>query len=269
MGTGVVATNYCRRMAIGHATQGSGPVHVIALHGWFGSAKGWGELPLRIDKDRYTIAFLDYRGYGSRKDETGDYSLAEISADARALADELGWQRYALVGHSMGGSAMMRIFADAPERVTALIGVSPVPPTGIPFDDASWALFDGAAEDDNNRAEIIDFTTGNVHLNEWVQEMVRFSVSESRRDAFGAYLPSWGKTDFHDEVPEVDVPLRLIVGARDAALGPQTCEATWLQLFPNAEMNVIDDAGHYAMYESPDDFMVYLDRTLDELPADV
>lgn len=252
-------------MSIGHVLVGSGPVHVIALHGWFGSAEGWGELPLRIDTDRYTVAFLDYRGYGSRKDETGDYSLAEISTDARALADELGWERYALIGHSMGGTAMMRTFADAPDRVTALVGVSPVPPTGIPFDDDSWALFDGAAENDDNRAAIIGFTTGNVHPDEWLQQMVRFSVANSRRDAVAAYLPSWGKTDFHEEVPAVEVPLRLIVGARDAALGPQTCEATWLQLFPGAQMDTIDDAGHYPMYEAPDAFMAGLQRSLDAL----
>lgn len=252
-------------MAVGHVLVGSGPVHAIALHGWFGSAEGWGELPQRIDQNRYTIAFLDYRGYGSRKEETGDYSLAEISADARALADELGWDRYALIGHSMGGTAMMRTFADAPERVTAMVGVSPVPPTGLPFDDDSWALFDGAADNDDNRAAIIGFTTGNAHPDEWVQQMVRFSASASRRDAFGAYLRAWGKTDFHEEVPAVDVPLRVIAGVRDAALGPETCSATWLQLFPGAELDVIEGAGHYPMYEAPDEFMAGLDRTLGEL----
>lgn len=249
-------------MTVGHNLVGSGPIRVIALHGWFGSAEGWGDLPQLLDQERYTVAFLDYRGYGSRQDEAGDYTLAEISADALALADELGWDRYALIGHSMGGTAMMRTFADAPDRVTALVGVSPVPPTGIPFDDESWALFDGAAEKDENRAAIIGFTTGDVHPQEWVQQMVRFSVANSRRDAVGGYLPSWGKTDFFAEVPEVAVPLRIIAGARDAALGPQTCEATWLQLFPGAELNVVEDAGHYPMYESPEQFMTHLNRTL-------
>lgn len=249
-------------MAVGHVLVGSGPVRVIALHGWFGSAQGWGDWPLLLDGDRYTVAFLDYRGYGGRTDEPGDYSLDEISADARALADELGWDRYALIGHSMGGTAMMRTFADAPDRVTALVAVTPVPPTGIPFDDDSWALFSGAAENDDNRAAIIGFTTGNVHPTEWVQQMVRFSVENSRREAVGGYLPSWAKTDFHEEVPQVDVPLRIIAGARDGALGPETCRASWLQLFPTAELDVIEDAGHYPMYEAPGDFTAAVDRTL-------
>ena len=35
-------------MTIGHIAVGAGPVQVIALHGWFGAADGWGELPGRM-----------------------------------------------------------------------------------------------------------------------------------------------------------------------------------------------------------------------------
>src|SRR4051794_38129334 len=51
------------------------------------------------------------------QNETGDYSMAEISADALALADELGWETFDLIGHSMGGMAVQRVLADAPDRV--------------------------------------------------------------------------------------------------------------------------------------------------------
>src|SRR4051812_49705065 len=106
---------------------GDGPQHVLALHGWFGSAQGWGALPDLIDPDRFTYAFLDYRGYGERRDVAGEHTIAEIAGDALALADELGWERFAVVGHSMGGIAAQRVLADAPERVERLVGISPVP----------------------------------------------------------------------------------------------------------------------------------------------
>ncbi len=70
-------------------------------------------LPELVDADTYTYALIDYRGYGARKDEAGEYTLEEISADTLALADELGWDRFALVGHSMGGAAALRVLADA------------------------------------------------------------------------------------------------------------------------------------------------------------
>ena len=33
---------------------GSGDRHVLALHGWFGSARGWGSLPDFLDRSTYT-----------------------------------------------------------------------------------------------------------------------------------------------------------------------------------------------------------------------
>jgi hypothetical protein len=33
---------------------GSGPTRVLALHGWFGSAAGWGWLPEVVDRERFS-----------------------------------------------------------------------------------------------------------------------------------------------------------------------------------------------------------------------
>jgi pimeloyl-ACP methyl ester carboxylesterase len=249
-------------MTIPQTVIGRGPTKVIALHGWFGSATGWGMLPQLIDQDAYSYAFLDYRGYGSRLNETGDHTVAEIAGDALRLADELGWDRFALVGHSMGGSAAARVFADAPDRVTALIGISPVPASGVPFDDDSWALFDGAADDDGNRYAIIDLTTGNRQSKTWIDQMVAFSVASSTREAFGAYLHSWAKDDFSAELPAPSVPVKAIVGQFDPALGEQTIRATWAQQLPGSEVDVQSNAGHYAMYEAPVALVTSIEKTL-------
>ena len=47
-------------MANAHVVVGSGRTRVIALHGWFGSARGWGSLPAYLDSERFTYAFMDY-----------------------------------------------------------------------------------------------------------------------------------------------------------------------------------------------------------------
>jgi pimeloyl-ACP methyl ester carboxylesterase len=249
-------------MTIPQTIVGRGPIRVLALHGWFGSAGGWGMLPQLIDQDAYTYAFLDYRGYGARLSETGDYSIPEIAADALQLADELGWNRFALIGHSMGGSAVQRVFANAPDRVSALIGISPVPASGVPFDDDSWALFDGAAQNDGNRYAIIDFTTGNRQSKTWIDQMVAFSVASSTREAFGAYLQSWAKYDFAAELPAPSIPVKAIVGQFDPALGEATIQATWAQQLPGSEVEVQTNAGHYAMFEAPVALVTSIEKTL-------
>jgi esterase/lipase len=39
--------------------RGSGEHHVLAVHGWFGSARGWGSLPEYLDGSAYTCAFIE------------------------------------------------------------------------------------------------------------------------------------------------------------------------------------------------------------------
>src|SRR5699024_7635816 len=135
---------------------------------------------------QFTYAFMDYRGYGDRQDVKGPYTLQQISIDTQALADQLGWQSFALVGHSMGGSAIQYVLADAPERVKCMVGITPVPATGVPFDEQGWALFSNAANDPDARRKILDFTTGNRLIDEWLDSMTNSSMKNSTPEAVAA-----------------------------------------------------------------------------------
>ena len=132
-------------MAGSYVMVGSGDHRVIALHGWFGSALGWGHLTDYLNTAQFTYVFPDLRGYGSRIDEPGEFTMAEAAADAIALADALGWDRFSLVGHSMSGVAIQHVLDQAPHRVRRLVGVAPVPATGLPLGESEWALFTSAA----------------------------------------------------------------------------------------------------------------------------
>jgi pimeloyl-ACP methyl ester carboxylesterase len=43
-----------------------------------------------LDRDRYTYASVDIRGYGHSRDVAGTFSISEVAADGIALADQLG-----------------------------------------------------------------------------------------------------------------------------------------------------------------------------------
>ena len=66
---------------------GSGEHHVLAVHGWFGSASGWGSLPEYLDGSAYTYVFMDLRGYGDRMAPAAAAAMLENLAD-RALRSE-------------------------------------------------------------------------------------------------------------------------------------------------------------------------------------
>jgi len=231
---------------------GSGDRHVLAVHGWFGSARGWGSLPDFLNRSTYTYAFMDLRGYGGRQEVAGEFTMEEAAADAITLAGELGWDRFSVIGHSMGAKVAHQMLLQAPDRLDKLVGLNPVPPGAVPMDEQGWELFSGAAANAGNRAAIIDFTTGSKLTATFINHVVRHSLENSNQAAFAAYLHAWAKTDFSGKVqPDTSTPVKVIVGVNDPALSADVMEKTWLVCFPEAEMTILPDAGHYPMFESP------------------
>jgi pimeloyl-ACP methyl ester carboxylesterase len=238
-------------MAVGYETMGRGPHHVLALHGWFGDHATFAPMKDALSLDEFTYACIDYRGYGKSKALKGDYSLKEIARDALELADSLKWDSFSIIGHSMGGTAAQRVLADAPDRVRKLIGVAPVPATGVPFDEQTWGFFQSAVESLDSRRGILDFSTGGRLSKAWLDHMARHSEATSMREAFAGYLQAWAKTDFSAEIKGKPHPVKVIVGEHDPSLTADVMKGTYLAFYPNAELEVMANAGHYPTDETP------------------
>jgi len=144
--------------------------------------------------------------------------------------------------------------------VRSLVGVSPVPATGVPFDDEGWGLFSGAAADPGNRRAIIDLTTGNRLTGVWLDAMVRHSLDTSDQQAFGDYLTAWAKTDFHTEIAGNEVPVKVLVGEHDPALGEATMRVTFVEHYPNLDLEVLPNAGHAPFDEQKEAFLATFRR---------
>ncbi len=230
---------------------GSGDHHVLALHGWFGSALGWGHLPEYLNTADFTYVFTDLRGYGSRRGEPGEYTMAEAADDAIAFADDLGWDRFSLIGHSMSGVAVQHALLQAPRRIRRLVGVAPIPASGLPLGEADWKLFSGAADNRENRAAIVNFSTGGRLPAAFVEGIVRHSLDNSDPAAFGGYLESWARADITSQVKGSEVPVKVITGEYDPSQPAEFMEQTWLQIYPNSELEVLRGTGHYPMFETP------------------
>jgi len=238
-------------MSLGYETFGSGSHKVIVLHGWFGDETFMRPMRDALDGAEFTYIFPAYRGYGASKRLTGAYTVEEIASDVLALADKLGLDRFSLVGHSMGGKFIQRVAADAPARVKRMVGVTPVPAAAVPFDDQGWGLFSGAAASLDNRRGIIGFSTGSRLTATWVDAIAKHSEATSTREAFGAYLLAWAKSDFHQAVMGSEIPIKVIVGQYDGAINEPTMQATFAQWYKHCQIEVMPNSGHYPMNETP------------------
>ncbi|MFS4091708.1 alpha/beta fold hydrolase [Streptomyces sp. AF1A] len=234
-----------------HEVHGDGAHKVFAVHGWFADRSAYATVLPDLDRTAFTYAPVDLRGYGEARDATGSYTTAEAAADLLELADRLGWARFSVIGHSMGGAVAQRLLALAPHRLRRIVGVSPVPASGLPLAGEQGALFTDAAHRPENRRAIIDFTTGGRRPAAWLDRMVARSLDRSDAKAFRVWLDSWAGEDFHAEVAGSAVPALAVAGELDPALSPAVLRETWMSWYPRAHLVSLPGAGHYAMDETP------------------
>ncbi|MEU9123034.1 alpha/beta hydrolase [Streptomyces sp. NPDC048506] len=234
-----------------HTLHGSGPHKVMAVHGWFADRSAYDPIVPDLDQDAFQYALVDLRGYGEAKDAAGAYTTTEGATDVLALADRLGWARFSVIGHSMGGSVVQRVLAAAPHRVRRLVGISPVPASGLPLPPQQWELFSAAAHLPENRRAIIDLTTGGRRPAAWLDRMVRRSLERSDPGAFRAWLDSWATEGFAGEVEGSSVPALAVTGSLDPALTAELTRRTWMRWYADARLVELSSAGHYAMDETP------------------
>ncbi|WP_425244924.1 alpha/beta fold hydrolase [Streptomyces sp. NEAU-NA10] len=234
-----------------HELHGDGAHKVFAVHGWFADRSAFAPVLPDLDRTAFQYALVDLRGYGAAKDLGGTYATAEAAWDLVALADRLGWERFSVVGHSMGGAVGQRLLAHAPHRLRRLVGVSPVPASGLALPPEQWELFADAAHRPENRRVILDITTGGRRPAAWLDRMVARSLEVSDPKAFRAWLDSWAGEDFHERAEGATVPALAVTGALDPALSAELMRETWLRWYPRAELCELPAAGHYPMDETP------------------
>jgi pimeloyl-ACP methyl ester carboxylesterase len=113
-------------------SRGSGGVPVLFVHSIVGHTGHWrAQLDHLAPKRR--VAAVDLSGHGKSPEASDTYSFRRLSDDIGRAADALGFERFVLVGHSMGAAVSSEYAATHPDRVAALVLVdAPPSPSAVP-----------------------------------------------------------------------------------------------------------------------------------------
>lgn len=100
-----------------------GQPRVLALHGWLDNAASF--VPLAAHLRDLDLVAIDLPGHGrsAHLPPGADYSFALAMHNVLDVADALGWERFALLGHSMGAGIASLIAAACPQRVERLLAI--------------------------------------------------------------------------------------------------------------------------------------------------
>ncbi|ERI51849.1 hypothetical protein N878_21240, partial [Pseudomonas sp. EGD-AK9] len=93
---------------------------VLALHGWLDNAASFARLAPKLDGLR--IVALDFAGHGhsEHRPAGAGYALWDYAYDVLQVAEQFGWQRFSILGHSMGAITAVLLAAAMPERIARL-----------------------------------------------------------------------------------------------------------------------------------------------------
>lgn len=102
-------------------TFGSGPP-LLLLHGFTGCVRNWSPLMPDLAKN-HTVVAVDLPGHGQTDSPTdlGFYRIGPVAAELVQIMDNLGHDRFNLLGYSMGGRLALYMAARHPEKVDKLI----------------------------------------------------------------------------------------------------------------------------------------------------
>ena len=243
---------------------------LVLMHGGPG-ADHLSMQPFQPCSDQFTLVYYDHRCNGrSTGSEASSMTWENLTADADALRQALGFEKWAVLGHSFGGMVALEYALRYPQSLSHLLLVDTC-------GDSRWAQEnapDTLAKRGFSPGTVSiarRFFNGQIARNEMLPAMLKFGKAyyyhrsllqvahmlvsglrvKMRPEAlifgFGTLLKGW---TVMDRLGEIKVPT-LVMAGRDDFQFPPGHQAALAAGIPNARLEIIERAGHNAPEERP------------------
>lgn len=231
---------------------------IILLHGFIYSLETWDAWAASLKAD-YRVIRYDLLGHGlSGPDPQERYAPQERAEFIGDVMEALGIERAIIGGNSLGGLAAWRFAATYPDRVEALVLVSPgaYPTNGVedeplPPPPQVEAFLRTAAD------PAVAFTLGNIYADkaDVTPERIELVGTMMRQEGNGeAYVKSIKEFTLPDPEPmlaKITAPTLIFWGADDRVI-PVDHGERLATAIPNARLVVYPGVGHVAHEEEPE-----------------
>jgi proline iminopeptidase len=248
---------------------------LVLMHGG-PSADHYSMVPFRRLEDAFTLVFYDHRCNGrSTGVPVSSMTWENLTADADALRERLGFERWAVLGHSFGGHVALEYALRYPDRLSHLILLD----TG---GDAHWARENApkvlaARGYSAKKVELVRrWFNGEFSRWEYFPIFARigsaYQHSSSLRPLLRDLWSGAWRTKFRpeafmyasrhllgdwtvmDRLEEIRVPT-LVIAGRDDFVFPRECQEALAAGIPGARLRIIERAGHNPDSEQPAEVM--------------
>lgn len=227
---------------------------VVILPGITSPVPTWGFVGERFGR-AFDTYLLDIRGRGlTEAADAMDYSLDAQAADALAFANALGLERYALVGHSMGGRIAIRAARNADAALTRVVAVDP--PVSGPGRRPYPAQLPWYVDSIRQARRGISLEQMRSYCPTWTDEQLRLRAQwlhTCNEEGVVTSFHAFQTDDIHADLPHVKVPLLLMSAERGDVVRPEDADEI-LRLAPEAQHVRVANAGHMIPWDNEEGF---------------
>lgn len=243
------------RIAVDHAGEGE---LLIFMHGIGGNRTNWHD-QIPAFAERFHAVAWDARGYGDSDDYEGALQFTDYADDVVRVIDHFGAERAHLVGLSMGGRIAMDFAVRYPGRLLTLTLCD----THLGFAEMPQAKKNEfirlrkepltSGKEPKDIAGPVARTLVGPNASEAVLQRLVDSMSRLHKESYIKSIEASVNTDTRSDIGSIRVPTHVVVGGADRLTPPETARKIADQI-DEAELTVIDDAGHLANIEKPREF---------------
>jgi pimeloyl-ACP methyl ester carboxylesterase len=241
-----------------------GPL-VLLLHGFPETSYEWRHQLPALAEAGYRAVAPDQRGYavGARPEALREYRVEKLAADVVGIADELGADRFHLVGHDWGGAVAWVVGGNHADRLHTLTVVSTPHPTpfaesiatGEQREKSSYMLWfrEPTAEDQflADDAALLRglYDTSGLHDADAAAEYLRVFRDGA---ALTGGLNWYRANDFRADIAPITVPTMYVWSTDDIALGAEAAHATANHCEGPYRFEILEGVSHWIPEEVPD-----------------
>lgn len=239
----------------------------VFVHGLMGFLNNWQKITNDLSETECCLRY-DQRGHGkSFKPETG-YSPEDYAQDLKDLTDALGWDRFILVGHSMGGRNVVAFASMFPEKVEKLIVEDIGPESNSSSSDYYQKLLDAVPTPFETREAAVSFFKNEFASKVATREphsVLGGFLYANLEDKGGSWDWKFSKTgiletvrvgrlmDRWNQIESLKMPTLWIRGGNSRELRPEIYQKI-LESNPMIQGVEIAGAGHWIHSEKPLEF---------------
>lgn len=232
---------------LAYARRGKG-TPLVLLHGFPLDHHLWDDVSSLLE-DKFELILPDLRGFGDSTIGDTPFGMDDYASDIAGLLDQLGIQKAALAGHSMGGYVALAFAKLYPERVSGLALISSQVLADPP--DRKEGRYKSAADvEEKGIGGIVETMAPKFTSDPRLQAIARTIMEKQEPDAYiGALKAMAERMDSTSLLSTFKFPVVIVHGEADALIPIARAREVKAAL-PDSYYVELKDIGHVPMLEA-------------------